>query len=146
MSTTTTQIPAGQVTESNAAQFAVELFTASTANLSTIDKKGNRVSFERSIVFASKEARGEIAVAVYEKQANNGIYGPLLSDSLSSGLLTKSQREIADPLMGAARNISKVGAIGLCQIILSLHVGKTLKGQKAFYYSLVAALAESLAA
>ena len=123
-------IPVAQATNADAAQFAVEMFTANTANLATTDKKGNRVSFERSIVFASKDGRADMATAIYEKQVTNGIYTPLL----------------ADALMGTARNTSKLSAIGLCQIILNLHVGKTLKGQKAFYYSLVSALAEALAA
>lgn len=138
-------IPVGQVTESGSAQFAVELFTAQSNALATTDKKGNRVSFERSIVYASKDARAEMATAIYEKQVNNGIYGPLLIDAVAGGLLTKAQREVADVLMGSARNISKASAISLCQIITSLHVGKTLKGQKAFYFSLVVALAEALA-
>jgi len=142
MTTETTNAPVAQ----SAASLAIELFSATTSSLATTDKKGNRVGFERSIAFASKDARMEMAVSIYERQVTNGIYTPLLTDALSCGLLTKSQREVADALLGTARNISKVNAIALTQMLINLHVGKTLKGQKAFYYSLLGALADVLAA
>jgi hypothetical protein len=126
--------------------FTVELFSAVTGALATTDKKGNRVGFERSIVFASKDARAAMAIQIYTRQCENGVYTPLLTDALSSGLLSKSQREVADALLGTARNISKINAIALCQMLLNLHAGKTLKGQKAFYYSLLGELRDALAA
>lgn len=124
---------------------STDLTTISTMGLSTTDKKGNRVSFERSIMFASKDARTKLALTVYARQVESGVYGPIINDSLSAGVLTKSQGEIVSSMLASAgRNPSKSIATAVCQIVLAAWSAKQPKGQKAIYVEALRDLATSL--
>lgn len=123
-----------------------EIVTVETNALATTDKKGNRVSFERSIAFASKDERLKLAATVYERQVNGGTFGPIIRDALAAGMLSKSQREIVDAmLLASGRNPNKPTCIAVVQIILAAWSTKEAKGQKAFYLSLVRSLNQALA-
>lgn len=112
-----------------------------TAALCTTDKKGARVSFERSIAFASKDARELLSASVYARQIDNGVYGPLFRDALAAGVLAKAGREIVEAMMvGMGRNPCKASAATLCAVMLAAWSGKEPKGQKAFYVRLIGRL------
>lgn len=107
-----------------------------TNSLSTIDKKGNRVSFERSIAFASKDARLNMAATVYAKQCDAGRFGRLVKDSLAGGVLSKAQRELFDAMIGAG-DPNKETTRQFCAAVVALFADKPAKGQKAFYVGMI---------
>ena len=118
----------------------------SVFGLSTRAKNGDRVSFERSIAFASKDARQALSATVYGRQVDNGVYGPLFRDALAAGVLSKASREIVEVMMSSmGRNPSKASAVTLCSVMLAAWSGKEPKGQKAFYVRLVGRLARHIA-
>jgi len=118
----------------------------SVFGLSTRAKNGDRVSFERSIAFASKDARQSLSATVYARQIDNGVYGPLIRDSLAAGVLGKANRELIEVMMGTmGRNPSKASTAMLCNVILASWFGKAPKGQKAFYVALVGKLSAHIA-
>lgn len=123
-----------------------ELTTISTLGLATTDKKGNRVSFERSILMASKDERTKLALRVYHRQVESGVYGPIISDALAVGVLTKSQGEIVSTMLASAgRNPTKAIATAVCGVILAAWTTKVPKGNKAIYVAAIRDLAASLA-
>ena len=116
----------------------------SVFGLSTRAKNGDRVSFERSIAFASKDARQALSATVYGRQVDNGVYGPLIRDSLAAGVLGKGAREIVETMMvGMGRNPTKASAATVCSVMLAAWVNKEPKGQKLFYVTVIRRLAES---
>ena len=124
----------------------VSITTIDTSSLCTTGRKGDRVSFERSIAFASKDARELLSANVYARQIDNGVYGPLFRDALAAGILGKASREIVETMMaGMGRNPSKASAATLCAVLLAAWSGKEPKGQKAFYVRLVGRLARHIA-
>ena len=122
-----------------------EISIINAAELSTIDKKGNRVSFERSLAFASKDARLELAASVYARQVAGGTFGPIIRDALAAGVLTKSQCEIVTAMLGSNRNPTKDTAGAVCAVVLAAWASKTPKGQKAFYVAAIRDLHRAIA-
>lgn len=123
-----------------------DVTTFDIATLSTTDKKGNRVSFERSVAFASPIARKQLSADVYAKQCANGIYGPLLADAIQAGTVSKSVAEILNVMLAAGgRNPSKETTKNVSGFILTAWANKEPKGQKAFYVGMVRDLARQLA-
>lgn len=119
--------------------------TLDTSALATVDKKGNRVSFERSLAFASKDARLQLAGTVYARQVAGGTFGPIIRDALAAGVLTKSQCEIVTSMMGTNRNPTKDTAGAVAGIILAAWASKEPKGQKAFYVAAIRDLHRAIA-
>lgn len=133
------------VTTQQATASSTELTTISTLGLATVDKKGNRVSFERSIAFASKDARMQLSATVYARQLDNGVYGPLVRDALAAGVLGKQATEIVHTMLAAqGRNPSKSAIVPVLAVMLSAWATKEPKGQKAFYVGMIKTLAKSL--
>jgi hypothetical protein len=119
---------------------------ACVGELCTTDTKGNRVSFERSVAFASKDARVQLSASVYGKQCDNGVYGPLLRDALAANVLGKQTTEVVQAMLAAGgRNPSKALAASAASIIAAAWADKTPKGQKAFYVGMVRKVASALA-
>jgi hypothetical protein len=128
------------------AALAVVASQAAAFALSTSDRKGNRVSFERSIAFAGKDARLKLSTTVYQTQVCNGAYGPLLHDAISALCKVESATMLMDGLRTAGRNPSKDAAKTVCGQLMSI-IGmakKPLKGQKAFYAQLIGILSTEL--
>lgn len=120
---------------------------ACVGELSTTDKKGNRVSFERSVAFASKDARLQLSAAVYAKQCDNGVFGPLIHDALAANVLNKQTAEVVQAMLSAGgRNPSKQLTATAASIIVAAWADKTPKGQKAFYVGMVRKVAAVIAA
>jgi hypothetical protein len=116
-----------------------------TVNLSTIDKKGNRVSFERSIGKGTLTARQGLQRKVYGLQVENGIYGPIIRDALAAGVVPKANRDMLDfRLASMGRNTSKANCVDLASMMLSVWAVKVPKGEKAFYVDLLRQLVVSL--
>ena len=119
---------------------------ACVGELATTDKKGNRVSFERSVAFASKDARLQLSAAVYAKQCDNGVFGPLIRDALAANVLGKQTAEVVQSMLAAGgRNPSKALAATAAGIIVAAWADKAPKGQKAFYVGTVRKVAAALA-
>ena len=113
-----------------------------TRDLATTDKKGNRVSFERSIAFASKADREGMTAQLYEKQCNAGRYGRLVRDSLAGGILNKGQREFFEALVGPMGDPKKELVAQYAAAVVAMYAAaeKQPKGQKAFYLSMLTSL------
>jgi hypothetical protein len=138
MSQTSTLSP---VTVSVVRDTSLRVVAAFTSGLSTVDKKGNRVSFERSVAFASKDARLDMAGKVYAKQCEAGRYDRLVKDALAGGVLNKSQREFFDAMIGIGA-ANKAITQQFCAAVTHLDdlakaEGKAPKGQKAFYVGML---------
>lgn len=138
------------VTESTAVSAPIDvgmMQLACVGELATTDNKGNRVSFERSVAFASKDARLQLSAAVYAKQCDNGVFGPLIRDALAANVLGKQTAEVVQAMLAAGgRNPSKQLAATAAGIIVAAWADKTPKGQKAFYVGMVRRVASALAA
>ena len=113
-----------------------------TKDLATTDKKGNRVSFERSIAFASKADREGMTAQLYEKQCNAGRYGRLVRDSLAGGVLNKAQRDFFEAMVGSLGDPKKELVAQYCAAVVGMYQNaeKQPKGQKAFYVSMLRSL------
>lgn len=148
MSTTSTQNTVQLIRDTEAT--AVRLFSAVTASLATVDKKGNRVSFERSIAFASKDARQGMTGAIYAKQCSAGRYTRLVRDSLEAGVLNKQQRELFEAMVGHG-DANKDTTQRYCAAVVHMDdnanaAGKPAKGQKKFFIGMLRELHASFAA
>lgn len=116
-----------------------EISTLVTSELSTVNAKGAVRSFERSIAFASRDARQGLLATIYMKQAENSNFGRIIEDALSSGLVLKAnkaviERKIAD--MQMPRNPGKAAALKILELINDLRV-ESPKGEKQFYAAIV---------
>lgn len=128
----------------------MRVIAAYTNGLSTVDKKGNRVSFERSVAFAAKDARLDMAGKVYAKQCESGRYSRLVKDSLAGGVLNKSQRELFEAMIGIG-DANKAITQQYCAAVVHMDDmaradGKAPKGQKAFYVGMLRQLHVAFAA
>lgn len=127
---------------------SMRVVAAFTNGLTTVDKKGNRVSFERSIAFASKDARLDMAGKVYAKQCEAGRYDRLVKDSLAGGVLNKSQRELFEAMIGIGAANKAITAQYCAAVVhmddLARADGKTPKGQKAFFVGMLRQLHTAL--
>lgn len=128
-------------TVTNLRDNSMRVIAAFASGLSTVDKKGNRVSFERSVAFASKDARLDMAGKVYAKQCEAGRYDRLVKDSLAGGVLNKSQRELFEAMIGIGA-ANKAITQQYCAAVVHMDDlaradGKVAKGQKAFYVGML---------
>ena len=150
MNTQTESTSTELTTVENVHHRAMAIVGAFTNGLSTVDKKGNRVSFERSVAFASKDARLDMAGKVYAKQCEAGRYSRLVKDSLAGGVLNKSQRELFEAMIGIG-DANKAITTQYCAAVVHLDdlaraEGKAPKGQKAFYVGMLRQLHVALKA
>ena len=110
--------------------------------LSTTNKKGDRVPFERSLVTASLLSRRNLAASIYVKQIDAGRYGNLIRDVLAAGLVSKDAAQLANHMLIGAVSPSKEVTHGFCAFIIQvveqkIANGKVPKGDKAYYFQLV---------
>jgi hypothetical protein len=130
-----------EVTVSTVRDTSLRVVAAFTNGLTTVDKKGNRVSFERSLAFASKDARLDMAGKVYAKQCEAGRYDRLVKDSLAGGVLSKAQRELFEAMIGIGA-ANKAITQQYCAAVVHMDDlaradGKVPKGQKAFFVGML---------
>ena len=129
---------------------AIRLFSTVTKGLSTVDKKGNTVSFERSIAFASKDARQGVTGLIYAKQCQAGRFTRLVRDSLEAGVLNKQQRELFEAMVGTG-DANKDTTQRYCAAVVHMDdnakaAGKAAKGQKGFFIDMLRELHKSFEA
>lgn len=113
------------------------------------EKTGKTGSFARAIAFASRQTRESIGQAMYAKWLQNGQYRPIVDDILSCGLVPKSAVAWVSALVPTNGAVKKEQLFNLCNQVHYVISNKrtkdgepvTPKGQKAFVYGVVCAIA-----
>ena len=127
---------------------AIAMFDGSTSVLLN-EKTGKTGSFARAIAFASRQARENLSHAIYAKWLSNGQYRPIVNDILECGLVPKSAIPFVSGTIPVNGAVKKEQLLGLC-LSVENHVRNkrnkagepvVLKGQKAFVYGVVCAIA-----
>ena len=121
--------------------------SATGGELITMNSKGKQGSFARAIAFASREQRHAMGRAVYVSQLQNGQYRPLVRDAIEL-LVPKNSRAFAGAMVPASGAVSKAQFTAFCAAVHEFvqSKGKELKGEKAFVYGIIRAVAEEAAA
>ena len=120
---------------------------ANSGELVAMNSKGKQGSFARAIAFASREQRLAMGRAVYASQLANGQFRPIVRDAIEV-LVPKSSRAFAESLVPPSGAVSKAQFTAFC-VAVDNYVkskGKELKGEKAFIYGIIKAVAEETAA
>ena len=121
--------------------------TATGGELITMNTKGKQGSFARAIAFASREQRHAMGRAVYVAQLQNGQYRPIVRDAIEL-LVPKSSRAFVESMVPPAGAVNKVQFVAFCATVHNYIKAKDkpLKGEKAFVYGIIKAVAEEAAA
>ena len=122
---------------------------AANGGLVTMNAKGKAGSFARAIAFASREARTNIAAGLMLSKLQNGQYRPLVTDILTCGLIPKANLDWVSAAIPQSGPINKETLVNLCKQVKTVYDLKrtksgdpvTLKGEKAFVFGFVAAIA-----
>lgn len=130
----------------NANAIATAVAAIATNELVPMNNKGKVGSFARAIAFASREQRHAMGRAVYAYQLQNGQYRPCVRDAIE--LVPKSVRPVFESLIPPSGGISKNQFVTFCTAVHSFiqSKGKPLKGEKAFVYGVIKAVAEEATA
>lgn len=118
-----------------------------TNELVPMNNKGKAGSFARAIAFASREQRHAMGRAVYASQLQSGQYRPLVRDAIET-LVPKAARGFVEALVPPSGGVSKNQFAAFCAAIDNFikAKGKPLKGEKAFVYGIIKAVAEEATA
>ena len=126
---------------------ATAIATATGGELITMNAKGKTGSFARAIAFASREQRHAMGRAVYVAQLQNGQYRPIVRDAIEL-LVPKSSRAFVESMVPPAGAVNKAQFVAFCTTVHNFiqSKGKEPKGEKAFVYGVIKAVAEEAAA
>lgn len=118
-----------------------------TNDLVPMNNKGKTGSFARAIAFASREQRHAIGRAIYAAQLQNGQYRPLVRDAIEL-LVPKAARGFVEAMVPPAGAVSKAQFAAFCAAVDAFikSKGKELKGERAFVYGIIKAVAEEATA
>ena len=116
-------------------------------DLVPMNNKGKTGSFARAIAFASREQRHAIGRAIYAAQLANGQFRPLVRDCIEL-LIPKAARGFVEAMVPASGAVSKAQFTAFCVAVDNFvkQKGKELKGERAFVYGIIKAVAEEATA
>ena len=121
--------------------------TSGTSVVMRVSKDGSKIttgSIARAIAFGSAEARKDLGKAMIINWLGNGTYRPVARDIVET-LVPKAAQPFVSAIVPPVGSISKESFLNLCRAVLAAieESGKEPKGQKAWMYGIVRAIAQS---